>query len=327
MLVRLGVGHAGVAVAEHLDLVEADDLRPRRPARRRASRPRAAFSCFGRRGRGTAGPPRAATGSAGRPPRRPCSTRARCGRPRRGTGPGRGALGRLVVGVRVHGQQGELPRCRTLTWSATWSVTRRRLSATAGSGLYARSVRRRRPRPFVLVLATVAVLSVAACDTGDGKQLRPFDPDSTTTSTQAPTIDTGTLPSVPIESTPDNPLGVAGTDAEPVAAGFRLFAPWAEGAPIDARHTCDGDDISPAVSWSAPPAGTIEMAVSLVDESARRRRPALRPLGDRRDRPRRGVADRGRGATRARYKRPTRSAPPAGRVRAHHPARPPTSTA
>ena len=129
-------------------------------------------------------------------------------------------------------------------------------------------MRRRRPRPFALAVATFAVLSVAACDTGDGKQLRPFDPDSTTTSTQAPTIDTGTLPSVPIESIPDNPLGVAGTGAEPDAAGFRLFAPWAEGAPIDARHTCDGDDISPAVSWSAPPAGTIEMAVSLVDASA-----------------------------------------------------------
>ena len=112
------------------------------------------------------------------------------------------------------------------------------------------------------------MLSVAACDTGDGKQLRPVDPDSTTTSTEASTIDTGTLPSVPIDSTQDDPLGAAGTGADPAAAGFRLFAPWAEGAPIDARHTCDGDDISPAVSWSAPPAGTIEMAVSLVDESA-----------------------------------------------------------
>jgi Raf kinase inhibitor-like YbhB/YbcL family protein len=129
-------------------------------------------------------------------------------------------------------------------------------------------VRRRRSRPFAVVLAAVAALFIAACDTGDGKQLRPFDPDSTTTSTQVATIDTGTLPSVPIESTPDNPLGVAGTGAEPEAAGFRLFSPWAEGAPIDARHTCDGDDISPAVSWSAPPAGAIEMAVSLVDESA-----------------------------------------------------------
>jgi len=113
------------------------------------------------------------------------------------------------------------------------------------------------------------VLSAAACDTGDGKQLRPVDPDSTTTSTQAATIDTGSLPSVPIDSIPNNPLGAAGTGAEPDpdAAGFRLFAPWAEGAPIDARHTCDGDDISPAVSWSAAPAGSIEMAVSLVDES------------------------------------------------------------
>ena len=129
-------------------------------------------------------------------------------------------------------------------------------------------MRRRFPRPLALILASLTVMSVAACDTGDGKQLRPVDPDSTTTSTEPSTIDTGSLPSVPIDSTPGNLLGAAGTGADPAAAGFRLFAPWAEGAPIDARHTCDGDDISPAVSWSAPPAGTIEMAVSLVDESA-----------------------------------------------------------
>ncbi len=113
-------------------------------------------------------------------------------------------------------------------------------------------------------------VAAAACDTGDGKQLRPVDPDSTTTSTQAPTIDAGTLPSVPLDSTAGNPLGAptTSTGAGQDAAGFRLFAPWAEGAPIDARYTCDGDDISPALSWSAPPSGTIEMAFSLVDESA-----------------------------------------------------------
>ena len=119
-------------------------------------------------------------------------------------------------------------------------------------------------RRLPFVLATVAVLSLAACDTGDGKQLRPVDPDSTTTSTAAPTIDTGAVPSVPIDTAPDG----AQVAAEPGAAGFRLFAPWAEGAPIDARYTCDGDDISPAISWSGPPAGTIELAFSLVDESA-----------------------------------------------------------
>ena len=133
-----------------------------------------------------------------------------------------------------------------------------------GCGLYARSVRRLRSRSLPLVLATVAVLTVAGCDTGDGKQLRPVDPDSTTTSTQVATVDTGTLSSLPIApNTADGGGGAAvGT------AGLRLFAPWADGAPIDARYTCDGDDISPAVSWSAPPAGTIELAFSLVDESA-----------------------------------------------------------
>jgi Raf kinase inhibitor-like YbhB/YbcL family protein len=121
-----------------------------------------------------------------------------------------------------------------------------------------------------LVLATAVTLSfaAAACDTGDGKQLRPVDPNSTTTSTEVPSVDSGTLSSLPLGSTAGNPLEAATTGSGPDAAGFRLFAPWAEGAPIDARYTCDGDDISPALSWSGAPAGTIEMAFSLVDESA-----------------------------------------------------------
>ena len=114
-----------------------------------------------------------------------------------------------------------------------------------------------------IAFATTALLAASACDTGDGKTLRPIDPDTTTTSTVAPPVDTGTLPSIPIEDA-DAGAGVA----EPDDAGFRLFAPWAEGAEIDTRNTCDGDDISPAVSWTGPPDGTVELAFSLVDESA-----------------------------------------------------------
>ena len=104
-------------------------------------------------------------------------------------------------------------------------------------------------------------LVVVGCDTGDGKTLRPVDPDTTTTSTVPATVDTAALPSLPLE---DAGLG----SAPPVAdSGLQLYAPWQEGSPIDARYTCDGEDLSPALSWAAPPPGTVELAIALVDDS------------------------------------------------------------
>ena len=47
-----------------------------------------------------------------------------------------------------------------------------------------------------------------------------------------------------------------------------MILPWAEGAAIDAAFTCDGGDVSPLISWTAPPAGTVEMALLMIDESA-----------------------------------------------------------
>lgn len=42
----------------------------------------------------------------------------------------------------------------------------------------------------------------------------------------------------------------------------------AEGAPIDARFTCDGEDASPALSWEGVPDGTKELALLLEDPDA-----------------------------------------------------------
>jgi Raf kinase inhibitor-like YbhB/YbcL family protein len=66
------------------------------------------------------------------------------------------------------------------------------------------------------------------------------------------------------ESLPGGSLGIP----EPTTAGFRVFAPWAEEGPIDIRNTCDGDNASPAISWSDVPDQAVELAVSYVDESA-----------------------------------------------------------
>jgi Raf kinase inhibitor-like YbhB/YbcL family protein len=45
---------------------------------------------------------------------------------------------------------------------------------------------------------------------------------------------------------------------------------FADGEPIPARHTCDGDDESRALAWSGAPAGAVTLALCLDDPDAGR---------------------------------------------------------
>lgn len=62
-------------------------------------------------------------------------------------------------------------------------------------------------------------------------------------------------------------IAIAPTTVEGGAV-FTVNPPWAEGASIDPRHTCDDTNISPAVSWSGAPEGTASFAVILTDLDA-----------------------------------------------------------
>lgn len=42
------------------------------------------------------------------------------------------------------------------------------------------------------------------------------------------------------------------------------------GQPIPARHTCEGEDVSPSLSWSEPPEGTRSFALVVDDPDAPR---------------------------------------------------------
>ena len=115
-----------------------------------------------------------------------------------------------------------------------------------------------------VLTAAALVLVVAGCDTGDGKQLQPFDPADypsqtapASVETIAEPVDTGVLGTE-----------VADTSTDGAAEAFTLIAPWQDGGTIDARYTCDGADLSPALSWGAVPPGTVEVAIAMVDESA-----------------------------------------------------------
>lgn len=51
--------------------------------------------------------------------------------------------------------------------------------------------------------------------------------------------------------------------------GFILNSPaFAEGAAIPARHTCDGQDVSPDLQWTDPPAGTTHFVLIVDDADA-----------------------------------------------------------
>ena len=118
--------------------------------------------------------------------------------------------------------------------------------------------------------ALVALTALTACDTGDGKQLKDFDPaDYPSQTTAPPTIES----ELTIDQTSDVALpGSADPAATGAAAGtaepFSLIAPWVTGGDTDALHPCDGLDVSPALSWGGAPEGTAEIAIAMVDDSA-----------------------------------------------------------
>ena len=121
------------------------------------------------------------------------------------------------------------------------------------------------------VAAALLALGASACDTGDGKQLQPYDPadypppvDTSDVSTSFE-IDQGQF----LDATPPTLATLPGASSPTVAVeAFTITAPWIDGQPIDARHTCDGLDVAPAVSWGAVPEGTTEIALALVDDSS-----------------------------------------------------------
>jgi phosphatidylethanolamine-binding protein (PEBP) family uncharacterized protein len=45
---------------------------------------------------------------------------------------------------------------------------------------------------------------------------------------------------------------------------MQFIGPWADGSPIPPDFTCDGAGEAPLVTWTAPPDGTVELAMSVV---------------------------------------------------------------
>lgn len=67
---------------------------------------------------------------------------------------------------------------------------------------------------------------------------------------------------------PDDTFAEALGLADLADAGVAFSGPWASGASIDVQFTCAGDDQAPLLTWTAPPEGTVEMALAITDESS-----------------------------------------------------------
>lgn len=72
-------------------------------------------------------------------------------------------------------------------------------------------------------------------------------------------------PSAPAASESNDPLGIP-TDV--VASIALTSTAFTNGQPIPERYTCNGENISPALSWGEPPAGTQSFALIVDDPDA-----------------------------------------------------------
>jgi Raf kinase inhibitor-like YbhB/YbcL family protein len=121
----------------------------------------------------------------------------------------------------------------------------------------------------VLLLTTTCLLLMAASGCrSDGRTLRPARTDQNVSisapSTDEPTFVDPDAADSTLASASSTTLGTL----VPPSPALQLTAPWADGGVIDPRFTCDGLNVSPALSWSAAPAGTVEIAVTLTDLDA-----------------------------------------------------------
>lgn len=133
-------------------------------------------------------------------------------------------------------------------------------------------------RRILILTSALAVLIAASSCRDDGRTLRDPPPgfqgvSISTTTTIEPGLDT---PDADKGAGADEPgfdsFDTAETSATlPIPAlddTGAVTAPWIDGGAIDPRFSCEGLNVSPALSWPAAPLGTAEIAITLEDLDA-----------------------------------------------------------
>ncbi|MCU1359601.1 MAG: hypothetical protein JWN99_890 [Ilumatobacteraceae bacterium] len=131
---------------------------------------------------------------------------------------------------------------------------------------------------FIVTVAAVVPL-LAGCN-DDGRTLRPARPDqvgsvSTLAPVTEPSVDLNgnidgadglgdaALSTVPVQTAPG--VTQPGTDTADVLA---LYSSFDDGTAIDPDNTCSGANLSPVLTWSKAPVGTVEIALTMTDLDA-----------------------------------------------------------
>ncbi|HEX9258012.1 MAG TPA: YbhB/YbcL family Raf kinase inhibitor-like protein [Acidimicrobiales bacterium] len=110
-----------------------------------------------------------------------------------------------------------------------------------------------------LAAAIACAIALVACS-NDGRELRPPGPDQTLS-----IITTSSAPSTTVPP-PVSGDGPSTSEADPgQELGFTLTLPFGDGQDIPRRHTCDGADVAPQVTWANVPDGAVELALTVVD--------------------------------------------------------------
>lgn len=133
---------------------------------------------------------------------------------------------------------------------------------------------RARAASLFVVASVCTGVALASCN-DDGRTLRDPRPDQQgSVSTIAAPTSTSIDPNVPLETAELNPLPLgsgdlpvpAPADTGDIPLQEMVTAPWSDGGTIPDRHTCTDLNLAPALSWSPAPTGTVEIAVTLVDQ-------------------------------------------------------------
>ena len=121
-------------------------------------------------------------------------------------------------------------------------------------------------RLVALPIVLVALAVIGAGCRHDGREMRPaLARQDGTVSTTAPPTAPGTGDDFFDDTAAA--VGAGGTNTlAPLVPGLAVTAPWRDGSPIDARYTCKGANVAPALSWTEAPEGTQEIAITMIDE-------------------------------------------------------------
>jgi Raf kinase inhibitor-like YbhB/YbcL family protein len=139
-----------------------------------------------------------------------------------------------------------------------------------------------------LALLVVPIVVLAAC-AHDGRTLRTPGPDQTQSLVTAPTTDAvdespastealndggstddqSTVATTPAGQQPSTTSAPTTTLPPTTAlATLAVSLPWANGARMPDKYTCNGRNVAPAMSWTGVPAGTKELAIIVSDDDS-----------------------------------------------------------